>query len=272
MPVTRRRLLLAVTVLLVASLPVSLYATHSWGNYHWARTGNPFTLKVGNNVSSNWTAQLNTSVIDWSASNTLDLMKVPGTSNKRCAAVAGTIQVCNGTYGNNGWLGLAQIWLSGGHISQGVAKMNDTYFNLAKYNNPNEKLHVMCQEVGHTFGLGHTSEDGSSQNTCMDYFSNTGANATSTLSTHPNQHDYDMLRDIYAHLDSSTTVSATKTLPNGMTAPDFSQQESWGRLVSRSANGKSETYELDFGGGNKILTHVFWSDEAARGERHDHDE
>ena len=53
----------------------------------------------------------------------------------------------------------------------------------------------MCQEVD-TFGLGHTSEDGSSQNTCMDYFSKTGANAGSTLSPHPNQHDSDELTTI----------------------------------------------------------------------------
>jgi len=26
-------------------------ATHSWGGYHWARTANPFTIKLGNNVS-----------------------------------------------------------------------------------------------------------------------------------------------------------------------------------------------------------------------------
>ena len=199
----------------------------------------------------------------------MNLTSVAGGSNKRCSAVAGTVQVCNGRYGNNGWLGLAQIWLSGSHISQGIAKMNDTYFDTATYNNPNEKLHVMCQEIGHTFGLGHTSEDGSSQNTCMDYFSNTGANAGSTLSTHPNQHDYDMLASIYQHLDSTTTIGAISTLPNGMTAPDFSEPGQWGRLVSRSANGKSEVYELDFGNGNKILTHVFWSDEKNKDNGHD---
>ena len=27
----------------------------------------------------------------------------------------------------------------------------------------------MCQEIGHVFGLGHTSGDDSSQSTCMDY-------------------------------------------------------------------------------------------------------
>ena len=25
-------------------------ATHSWGGYHWARTANPFTLKVGQSL------------------------------------------------------------------------------------------------------------------------------------------------------------------------------------------------------------------------------
>ena len=33
--------------------------------------------------------------------------------------------------------------------------MNDTYFALAQYNNSAEKEHVMCQEIGLTFGLTH---------------------------------------------------------------------------------------------------------------------
>jgi hypothetical protein len=37
----------------------------------------------------------------------------------------------------------------------------------------------------------------------------------------------------------------------------------WGRLVSQSANGRSSYYELDHGNGNKILRHVFWTEEAA---------
>ena len=261
----RRSLVLLVAVTLIAP---AAFANHSWNNYHWGRTANPFTLKVGNNMTSNWQSQFGTAVSDWTQSSVMNLTAVAGGSNKRCSAVSGTVQVCNGRYGNNGWLGLAQIWLSGSHISQGTAKMNDSYFDTATYNNPNEKLHVVCQEVGHTFGLGHTSEDGSSQNTCMDYFSNTGANAGSTLSTHPNQHDYDQLASIYQHLDSTSTIAGS-TLPAGMTLPDFSDKANWGKLVSRSANGKSEVYELDFGNGNKILTHVFWSDEVEdRG--HDH--
>ena len=66
----------------------------------------------------------------------------------------------------------------------------------------------MCQEVAHTFGLDHQSEDGTSLNTCMDYFSNTGVNAGSTRITMPNAHDFDELGIIYQHVDSTTTVAA----------------------------------------------------------------
>ncbi|MBI3713895.1 MAG: hypothetical protein HY253_13180 [Burkholderiales bacterium] len=190
----------------------SANANHSWGNYHWARTTSPFTLRLGDNLSSaTWKAHLSQASSDWNSGNTPLLTSViAGTSNKRCSMVAGTTQVCNSTYGNNGWLGLASINLTGAdHITQGTAKMNDTYFNTATYNNPNEREHVMCQEVAHTFGLDHQSTDGSSLNTCMDYFSNTGANATSTLSTKPNKHDFDQLKLIYAHLDSFNTSFGT---------------------------------------------------------------
>lgn len=193
-------------------------ANHSWGNYHWARTTSPFTLRLGDNLTNtSWKSHLSQTSSDWNSGNTPLLTSIiAGTSNKRCSMVAGTTQVCNGTYGNNGWLGLASINLTGGvHITQGTAKMNDTYFNNATYNNPNEKLHVMCQEVAHTFGLDHQSTDGSSQNSCMDYFSNTGANATSTLSTKPNKHDFDQLKLIYGHLDSFNssfgTIAASAT-------------------------------------------------------------
>lgn len=251
-----------VVLLGVITFPTNLSASHSWNGYHWARTSNPFSLRTGDNVTSAWDSYLNTAISDWSKSTVLDLVKEAGLSNKRCAAVSGTIQVCNNTYGNNGWLGLASISVTGGtHITQGTAKMNDTYFNSSTYNNPNERLHVMCQEVGHTFGLDHQSTDGSSQNTCMDYFSNTGANAGSTISTHPNSHDYDELLTIYNHLDSSTTIGML--VQRGNPYVDEDAPENWGRLVSQSANGRSSTYERENWDGTKKVTHVFWTIEAS---------
>ncbi len=231
-------------------------ASHSWGGYHWARTSNPFTLKVGDNLTAaDWKSHLATASADWTKSTVMDLAPVAGTSNKRCSMTTGTVQVCNGSYGNNGWLGLASINLTGGtHITQGSAKMNDTYFASATYNNPNEKLHVMCQEVGHTFGLDHQSTDGSSQNTCMDYFSNTGANATSTISTHPNQHDYDELSTIYAHLDASTTLAASA--PTGQAGRPGAKPY----RTERTDHAKHSRIVEHFADGSARVTEVLWVD------------
>lgn len=239
----------------IAAAPAA--ASHSWNNYHWARTSNPFTLKVGDNVTGEWDGHLSTANGDWGASDVLNIASVAGTANKRCSMTAGTVQVCNGKYGNNGWLGLATINISGGtNITQGSAKMNDTYFATAKYNSPNEKLHVMCQEIGHTFGLGHTSEDGSSQNTCMDYFSNTGANAASTVSTKPNQHDYDQLGSIYAHLDGSSTLAAAPTSSPGMAG----RADAKPYRSQRSDRGKHSELREYFADGTIRITDVRWAD------------
>jgi hypothetical protein len=222
-------------------------------------------LKLGDNLTSaDWKSHLAQTSKDWNSANTPVLTAiVAGQARKRCSMVAGTTQVCNGTYGNNGWLGLASINIvDGTHITQGSAKMNDTYFNTAKYNNPNEREHVMCQEVAHTFGLDHQSTDGSSLNTCMDYFSNTGANAGSTLSTQPNKHDFDELNIIYAHLDSTTTVAAMT--PLSAQASEVSEDpNSWGQLMRQSDNGRSSTYERFERDGSRTLTHVYWTQEAA---------
>lgn len=261
---TRNLLLMCAGLISVGFLANVASATHSWGGYHWARTANPFALKLGNNLSSaDWTSHLSATSLDWNSGNTpLITAIVAGTSNKRCSMVSGTTQVCNGTYGNNGWLGLASINITGGvHITQGSAKMNDTYFNTSTYNNPNERRHVMCQEIAHTFGLDHQSTDGSSQNSCMDYFSNTGANAGSILSTKPNQHDFDELNLIYAHLDTTTTVLATAASSSANDIGD--DPNSWGMLISQSGNGRSSTYENTNRDGSKTVTHVFWTLEAA---------
>ena len=98
-------------------------------------------------TAADWKSYLVQLSRDWNSGTNTPLLTsiVAGTSNKRCSMVSGTTQVCNGRYGNNGWLGLASINITGGtHITQGSAKMNDTYFSSTTYNNPNEKLHVMC--------------------------------------------------------------------------------------------------------------------------------
>ena len=265
--------LLAVLAFVAASLAFGgdASADHSWGGYHWARTANPFTLQLGNNMNGAWTPYLAQASSDWSSTaydgqtdsfgnvvhNPLRTVVVAGTAKGRCQPTNGTVQVCNGSYGSNGWLGLAQIWISGGHITQGTTKMNDTYFNLAKYNNPNEKAHVVCQEVGHTFGLDHQSETGADLNTCMDYFSNTGANAGNTDSTHPNKHDYGELTLIYSHLDSSNSYVSGAAAPSKPAfAPGLGED---GTPVGASKD-KGRVYVTDLPGGQRLITFIHWVD------------
>ena len=291
----------ALALMVILALPATVLADHSWGTYHWARTSYPFNLKVVNNMTGGWPTYYNSAITAWNSPTNgkpavLNLVSITGTSSKRCSAVSGTVQVCNGKYGYNGWLGLATIWLANGtdHISQGTTKMNDSYFSSSYYNNANEKKHVVCQEVGHTFGLDHQDESGADFNTCMDYFSNTGTNATNTDSTKPNAGDYDELLCKYdpnyagqtltsgghtcigaGHLDSTTTLATSVASSPAGKGADTDDPNEWGTLVSQSANGRSSTYERHEADGTVKVTHVYWTVEAAQScpgcdHRYDH--
>jgi hypothetical protein len=251
----RRRVVRSGAALVLAgALSSTVSADHAWGNYHWARTANPFTLALGDNVSAVWDSHLRAASADWTTSSVLDTVVVAGQArNKQCRPQAGRAEVCNAAYGNNGWLGIAQIWASGSHITQGVVKMNDTYFNTTQYNTPAWRQFVVCQEVGHVFGLDHQDENFTNANlgTCMDYTNNPGTNQE------PNRHDYDQLEEIYAHLDSTTTVGAD--VPQGNGNVDLDNPSEWGRLMKSSHGGRTQTFERDFGHGRKVITHVIWA-------------
>lgn len=241
----------AITMSLLA--PGLASANHSWGGYHWARTSNPFTLKLGDNVSTAWDPYLGTSSTDWTASSVLNTTIVAGTTTGRnCKATTGRVEVCSAAYGNNGWLGIASISITGGmHITKGTVKVNDTYFNSAGYNTPAWRNLVMCQEVGHTLGLDHQDENFSNANlgTCMDYTNDPSSNQ------HPNAHDYAQLETIYnAHLDSTTTAGAAA--PGGSRGADAAD---WGVLVSTSQGGHLSTFVKDLGAGELIVTFVIWA-------------
>ena len=236
--------------------PAAAQANHSWNGYHWARTSNPFTLKLGDNVTSAWDASLSGASSDWSKSSVLDTTVVAGSTRpKNCRPTAGRVEVCNAAYGNTGWLGIASISVTGGtHITQGTVKLNDTYFNTAQYNTPAWRNLVTCQEVGHTFGLAHQDENFNNANlgTCMDYTNDPSTNQ------HPNQHDYDQLVSIYSHTDSTTTVGAA--LPSGASAASAGNDErSWGRLVEGSRAEGHSTHVRELGNGNLIVTTVTWA-------------
>jgi len=239
-------------VAITLAFPLSASASHSWGNYHWARTANPFTIKVIDSMTSDWDDNLDVAISDWDQSSVMNVLEEAGDSSqrtrKRCRAEAGKVRACNAAYGFNGWLGLAQIWASGSHITQAVAKMNDSYFSSPSYSET-ARQHVVCQEIGHAWGLSHQDESGADLNTCMDY-------SSALDNPHPNAHDYNQLATIYSHLDSSTTIAR---MPAGFANADVHAQENWGRLEYQSPDGHSAVYVRDFGHGFKIITHVTWA-------------
>ncbi len=259
MKLARKSLVFVSLVALLALSTAPAGAEHSWSTYHWARTTTEFTLKLGNNVTFEWDADsldggyLGEASTDWSTSTVLDTTTVAGTVKnvKQCTPPSGRVEVCNSKYGFNGWLGVAGIYLTGGHIYKGYVKLNDSYFNTATYNTPAWRRLVMCQEIGHTFGLDHQDEifDNENRGTCMDYTNDPdggpgGFSETDPSNEHPNTHDYDQLVDIYSpndhggHLDTTTTV---------------------GQSVQRGKSSRSRVVDVD-SHGNGTVTWIFWTD------------
>jgi hypothetical protein len=258
--------LLIGVILFLGSFISIVYASHSWENYHWARTSNPFTLKVVDSTTVAWDSYRVAALADWSASTVLDLATEAGSDSLgtrwKCRAVLGKVRACNYTYGDNGWLGLARVWVySTGHIAQGTAQMNDTYFNTPTYNTPAWRRLVMCQELAHDVGLDHQDETFNNANlgSCMDYTSDPDGPLSNE---HPNTHDFAQLETIYAHLDSTTTIgqsvfgSGNRALGNGVDGEEVAE---WGKAIRTSSDGKPSLFERDLGNGNKVFTFVIWA-------------
>ena len=255
--------------LTVAAAGTLAHADHAWSNYHWSVSTEPLTMKIGDNVTSAWDGYLNQAIADWDASSEINASKVTGGTNARtCKPVSGRIEVCNAAYGYNGWLGIAQIWLSGGHITQGVTKLNDSYFATAAYNTPAWRALVTCQEIGHDFGLGHQDEDFSTDDTtsCMDYTDAPQGNE------HPDSHDYAQLQSIYNHTHTDfTSVGPGKGRNKaGSEEAGGDTPGEWGRAVSYDSRGRPDVFVQDLGAGRRKVTHVFWALETKRPVRDDH--
>ncbi len=115
----------------------------------------------------------------------------------------------------------------------------------------------MCQEVGHTFGLDHQDENfsGSNLGTCMDYTSNPSGPPSNE---HPNAHDYEQLEAIYAHPDSTTTVS--QTISSRFGNSNEADASEWGKKVRKDSRDKTSMYVRDLGNNEKVFTFVIWAD------------
>lgn len=256
-----------------AALGSVVLANHSWGNYHWARTTNSFSLTVVNSTTADWDPYVAVAVENsprgWSSSTKLDLVEDPSGSTtdrdrRQCRAPSGALRICNQTYGNTGWLGIAGISIDPeGHIVSGYTKLNDTYFSLAFYDNDSWKQSVTCQELGHNLGLDHQDEnfDNDSLFSCMDY--------QDPPYEYPNAHDYDQLETIYAHTDSYNSYTGSGGGGGGVcNAPpgkgcnkadigEGNSRADWGLSLGRK--GQKEKFLRIDPDGTRHVTFVTWA-------------
>jgi hypothetical protein len=199
---TRARFpLVALGLLTTALAGAAARAEHAWSTYHWERkSSSALILTIGDchapSIFNNWSATLSASTLDWDTFSGQYLTFVGGSCS------SGNIKSYNDNYGDTGWLGLATISVTRGkdkHIVSGASQMNEFYVTYPGYDGfdePVEWRHVLCQEIGHTFGLDHNREGatgGSPDDTCMN-------DQTRPLRyPSPNVHDTQQLDVIYAH-------------------------------------------------------------------------
>lgn len=207
----------AITLALLAALvaaPAVAATTSSWNGYRWARTG-PLAIKAVSRLSSTWQPYFAPALRAWSTASQIDFVSVRGSVTSACSPVFGTVQVCNGNYGTNGWLGYANVWLSGGFIVQATVRLNDTYFTQASYNKPAFRTQTICQELGHTIGLAHNNTSRSDRNTgsCMDYSNDPdGGSVYGASNLAPGKVDFDGLNIIYRQLNNTQLASTKLTI------------------------------------------------------------
>jgi hypothetical protein len=232
----RRVFILVIALAMLLLSAVAALANNTWSGYHWPEEpGDPhvgsISLTLVDFLDDAYGTEYGEAVDDWDRnSNTgkgpLDFIRLNGSGDRPAACnndatnaagakIDGTIHVCNGTYGTNGWLGLARIWVaSNGHIDAGVALMNDSYMlDDPTYAVPNAVQHVLCQEIGHTFGLDHQGSP--KKQSCM----NSRWGLTNPDFIGPNQHDYDTLDEIYGSGSADDGGSSKPCNPNRKNCP-----------------------------------------------------
>jgi hypothetical protein len=188
-----------------------------------ARTRNPFTVALGDNLDATWDSYLRTQSSHWSHRGVQRELR------------------------QHGWLGVASISVPGGtHITQDTVKLNDTYFTTAQYNTPARRNLVSCQ-VGSTFQLDHQGEDFTNANQPRHV---PGLHEHPSTNQNPNKHDW------FASWSVSTRTW-TPRRPSGRRSRvavgrKWETRSRAGVPARRRPASGQSTYVRDFGGGDKV--------------------
>jgi hypothetical protein len=250
-------LVAVLAVLAVGPVVTQTLASGEFNGAHWARTTNILKLDLGNELSGDWNKYLKRAANEWSESKVVDLDIVGSPGG--CEMERGRVEVCNGSYRNENWLGLTIADIRDRHIYRAAVLMNDYYFDQSRYDRTDAKRHTMCQEVGHSMGLDHRYSK-----TCMNDREIFGRAYDS-----PSNADYRELEQLYDHQDRDSTVDSAGAASTSAAAEpaepvDAALVEDAVRKAKAARDGKGEaTVVEDLGGGRSRLIHVTFVDDAA---------
>ena len=108
-------------------------------------------LTLQNALDETWQNEFYDAVEDWRESEVLTLTTEIVEVDNTCSHVNGVMKVCNGNFGDTGWLGINEAVLEyandddPGFIIASAAKMNEYYLNNADYA---RRQYTMCHEIG----------------------------------------------------------------------------------------------------------------------------
>src|SRR5260370_3688631 len=138
-------------VLLLMNIGVYRAHAHNWGSYHWDKGGSAIYIDEWNyaNQGNDWADAERARQDKWNNIPILYNYSVNYHTD---------VSVFDGNYGATGWAGLATLeslnWDWGcwcvDHIGHGHARYN-TYYGGSDW----DIQGVYCQEVYHTYGVGH---------------------------------------------------------------------------------------------------------------------
>lgn len=176
--------------------------TNVWEGHTSGEGG--LTLELWNALDDTWQAEYVEAIADWNEycdPKVLLLTSEDVEVDRECTQENGVMKVCNGNYGETGWLGINEVLktVPQGIIQSSVAKMNEHYLLNADYD---ERLYTMCHEVGHGFGLPHTDENFNNKDlgNCLDY-TNTPKN-----NLRPGAANCNRLLEMYGNIDGTVDL------------------------------------------------------------------
>ena len=155
-----------------------LVADHSWGGYHWARTTASFNLTIVNSTTSDWDPYVSQAIgrlVKFERAQhgrrSQRIYRRPGIAVSAADPQAPSASAISHTASTAGWVSRGFPSTPPGTSLPATRSSTTPISVRRRYNQPDWKQSVACQELGHNIGLYHQDEDfdNVSLESCMDY-------------------------------------------------------------------------------------------------------